>query len=359
MKVATALLITLTIATLPAHAKKDNSASYQIGTFVSSSVAADGTITNTLHGDGTTVAGSVYENQLAVYTIKVPDGHWDLNTYTQNKDSMIRGMGMTPLHFKSEKGNPLDVLKGGERVLFRVEKHRLLNGVEISIYIPYADNPDKEFHFIGYFYPDSQPSQPQKATDNVKAMCEAHKLSPELEKQYCVEQSPAVVPASELAAPTPADATSQYSPADLQTAANLALLSCAQVKAILSNPQIATYLPYTWKTAQTRCKELFGTTEPASSVPHGFQLGIFLEMVKDSDLVALKLSKRQGVVVRRVNSGSLAEQMGIQVRDVILEINGLEVEDLQSFVQSVRSGEAKTFRIWRDGRAIDMIVPHS
>lgn len=254
MKLATVLLISLTFAA-PAYAKKDNSAAYQMGTFVSSSVVADGTISNTLHGDGTTIAGNIYSNQIAVYTIKVADGHWDLNTYTQNKDSMIRRMGMTPMHFKPEKNNPLDVLKGGERVLFRIEKHRLLNGVEISIYIPYADNPDKEFHFIGYFYPDALPSQPQKATDNVKAMCDAHKLSPELEKQYCVEQPPAVAPAPETPTLTPADATKQYSPADLQTAANLALLSCAQIKTVLSNPQIATYLPYTWKTAQARCKQ--------------------------------------------------------------------------------------------------------
>jgi hypothetical protein len=253
MKLATVLLITL-IYTAPAYATKDKSASYQMGTFVSSSVATDGTITNTLHGDGITVAGSVYENHLAVYMVKVADGYWHLETYTQNKDSMLRGMGMTPMHFKSEKDNPLDVLKGGERVLFRVEKHQKLNGVEISIYIPYADNPDKEFHFIGYFNPDTRPSQPQKASDNVKAMCDAHKLSPELEKQYCVEQPLAAVPAPSPASPT--DATEQYSPTDLQTAANLAALSCAQIKTlILSNSQLATYLPYTWKTAQTRCKQ--------------------------------------------------------------------------------------------------------
>jgi hypothetical protein len=253
MKLTTLLLIALTIA-VPAYATKDKSASYQMGTFISSSVAADGTISNTLHGDGTTVAGSVYENHIAVYTIKVADGHWNLNTYTQNKDSMLRGMGMTPMHFKSEKDNPLDVLKGGERVLFRVEKHQKINGVEVSVYIPYADKPDKEFHFIGYFYPDTTPSQPQKASDNVKAMCDAHKLSPELEKQYCVEQPPAA--ASIPAPPSPADATGQYSPNDLQTAAKLAALSCAQIKTlILSNSQMATYLPYTWKTAQARCKQ--------------------------------------------------------------------------------------------------------
>jgi hypothetical protein len=74
MKLTTLLLIALTIA-VPAYATKDKSASYQMGTFISSSVAADGTITNTLHGDGTTVAGSVYANHIAAYTIKMADGH--------------------------------------------------------------------------------------------------------------------------------------------------------------------------------------------------------------------------------------------------------------------------------------------
>ena len=251
-----ALLLTLTIPILPAYGN-DHSADYQMGTFVSSSVATDGTLTNTLHGDGTTIAGSVYANQIAVYTIKVPAGHWELNTYTQNKDSMLRGMGMTPMHLKAEKDNPLNALKGGERVLFRVEKHKKLNGVETSVYIPFAGNPDKEFHFIGYFFPDAPPpSLVAKPTDNVKAMCDAHKLSPELERQYCVAQ-PETASQSATAVPTAnADDTKQYSPADVQTAANLSKLSCDQIRTmILSNPQMAKYLPYTWKTEQARCKQ--------------------------------------------------------------------------------------------------------
>jgi hypothetical protein len=260
MKLITLLLIAGTLAA-PASASSDKSASYQMGTFESSSVATDGTITSTLHGDGTTVAGSVYENHVGVYILKVADGYWHLETYTQNKDSMLRQMGMTPIHFKAEKDNPLDILKGGERVLFRVENHRKLNGVETSVYIPFADNPNKEFHFIGYFHPDTTPAQPQKASDNVKAMCDAHKLSPELERQYCTEQPPAQT--SDLAPtvfpvstpPSAADAE-HYSPGDLQTAANMASLSCAQIQiAILNNKQIATYLPYTWKTAEARCKK--------------------------------------------------------------------------------------------------------
>lgn len=135
----TLIALNVTVGAPEAFAK-DHSADYQMGTFVSSTVAADGTITDTLHGDGTTTAGSIYANQIAIYTIRAADGVWTLNTYTQNKDSMIRSFGMTPMHFKSEKDNPLDFLKHGDKVLFRVERHRLLNGVEISIYIPMPCN---------------------------------------------------------------------------------------------------------------------------------------------------------------------------------------------------------------------------
>jgi hypothetical protein len=261
MKLAHALLA-MTILAVPAYASEDKAASYQMGTYVSASVAADGTITNTLHGDGTTVAGSVYGNHVAIYSLKVADGVWKLETYTQNKDSMIRQMGMTPMHLKAEKNNPLDLLRGGERVLFRVEKHKQLNGIETSVYIPFAENPNKEFRFIGYFYADAQPLQPQKPSDNVKAMCDSHKLSPELEKLYCVEQpkdaasTPVaqnlVSPSTDAQAPA---VTAQFSDADRRTAANLDKLSCAQISTIISNPQLATYLPLTWKTAHEKCKQ--------------------------------------------------------------------------------------------------------
>lgn len=96
MKLAHVFLAMMTFV-VPVYASEDKAASYQMGTYVSTSVAADGTITNTLHGDGTTVAGSVYGNHIAIYSLKVADGVWKLETYTQNKDSMIRQMGMTPI----------------------------------------------------------------------------------------------------------------------------------------------------------------------------------------------------------------------------------------------------------------------
>jgi hypothetical protein len=169
---------------------KDHSADYKMGTFLSAEAVADGTITSTLHGDGTTVAGDVYANHVAIYRIKVADGTWYVTTLSQTQDYMLRNMGMTPMHIKSEKANPLDGLKDGDRVLFRLHERHYLNGKFTLMAIPYADNPNKEVEFSTRFEPEVASSRPEKPTDNVKAMCESGKLSAELQAQYCTVQPP-------------------------------------------------------------------------------------------------------------------------------------------------------------------------
>jgi hypothetical protein len=188
-KFITIALLSLVLA--GAAFAKDHSNDYQAGTFISATAVADGTITDTLHGDGTTIAGNVYANHVGVYRIKVADGTWFVTTLSQTQDSMLRGMGMTPEHFKSEKANPLDGLKNGDKVLFRLHDRRYLNGKFTLMAIPYADNPNKEVEFSTRFESDVAPSKPEKPTDNVKAMCDAHKLSAELEKLLCVAPTPA------------------------------------------------------------------------------------------------------------------------------------------------------------------------
>jgi hypothetical protein len=69
--------------------------------------------------------------------------------------------------------------------MFRLEKHKKIGGTETDMYIPFADKPDKEVKFVTRFVPNVIPQQPIKPTDNVKAMCDSGRLSPELHKQYC------------------------------------------------------------------------------------------------------------------------------------------------------------------------------
>lgn len=176
---------------------KDKSGTYQLGTFITSEVASDGTTTNNIRcgsGWSTVCSGGVEGNTVTVYRIQVDGGAWDLETYRQATDATIRGvMHDEPSHFKAEKENPLDLLKSGDKVLFRVERHRKLDTdrprfvTQTEIYIPFADNPAKEAHFVAWFKSAEVPATPSRPSDNVRAMCDAHKLSPELERQLCTQ----------------------------------------------------------------------------------------------------------------------------------------------------------------------------
>ncbi|MGD0292852.1 MAG: PDZ domain-containing protein [Terracidiphilus sp.] len=94
---------------------------------------------------------------------------------------------------------------------------------------------------------------------------------------------------------------------------------------------------------------------PPSSVHFGFQV----RPVIPDDMAPLALTKAQGIVVVSVENGSLADTMGILAGDVILQVNGSEVGELQQFVQTVRSGAARNFRVWRKGQTVELTVPVS
>jgi hypothetical protein len=119
-----------------------------------------------------------------------------------------------------EKENPLDFLKNGERVVFRVETHKKLLGVETDIFVPFADNPNKETKFVGTFFPHILPEKPSPPSDNVRAMCDAHKLSPELERQFCTQPVVPLASANVGIGQTSDSETTKASPAAAASLAN-------------------------------------------------------------------------------------------------------------------------------------------
>ena len=94
---------------------------------------------------------------------------------------------------------------------------------------------------------------------------------------------------------------------------------------------------------------------PSSGVHFGFQV----RPVIQDDVAALGLTSTKGLVVTSVENGSLADTMGVLAGDVILQVNGADVGDMQQFVQTVRSGVARSFRVWRKGQTVDLTVPQS
>lgn len=86
-------------------------------------------------------------------------------------------------------------------------------------------------------------------------------------------------------------------------------------------------------------------------VSRGF-LGVGIENVDRERADALGLDRPVGALVNSVESGSAADRAGIEVGDVILEVNGREIEvfsDLPPIVGSIRPGEEIELRISRWG----------
>ena len=94
---------------------------------------------------------------------------------------------------------------------------------------------------------------------------------------------------------------------------------------------------------------------PPANVHFGFQV----RPVIQDDMAPLQLTKAQGLVVVSVENGGLADTMGILAGDVILQLNGADVGNMQQFVQTVRSGAASSFRVWRKGQTVELTVPQS
>ena len=168
---------------------------YQVGSYLGNQMLADGTYTNNTHcgsGEDYTCTGSAGFNSFVGYYVRTDEGVWLLLTDRQNNDISLRQMGMTPAHVKAEKPNLLDSLKPGDKVAFRLEKDRRLGAKgSFHVFIPRADDPKKEEKFEGLLTPKTVPAaEAPKPTDNIKAMCDAHRFSPDDEKKYCTEAAP-------------------------------------------------------------------------------------------------------------------------------------------------------------------------
>jgi C-terminal processing protease CtpA/Prc len=101
------------------------------------------------------------------------------------------------------------------------------------------------------------------------------------------------------------------------------------------------------------------TAPVPTAPPAGVRFGFQVRPVIQDDLAPLALTKAQGFVVVSIENGGLADTMGILAGDVILQLNGADVGNLQQFVQTLRSGAASSFRILRKGQIVELTVPQS
>ncbi len=101
------------------------------------------------------------------------------------------------------------------------------------------------------------------------------------------------------------------------------------------------------------------TAAAPSSGTSGFRLGIQVRVLAAADIAALRLPVAKGYVVASVDKGSVADRMQMQVGDILLDVNGVAVGDVQPLTQLIRSGSATTFGVWRNGQSIVLALPRA
>ncbi len=84
-------------------------------------------------------------------------------------------------------------------------------------------------------------------------------------------------------------------------------------------------------------------------------IGVQIQTIDETMAKALGLEKVQGVLVQVVQSGSAGESAGIQQGDVIISVDGIEVNaanELQSQIAKHHPGETVALKIFRDKKEI-------
>ncbi|GAB1372357.1 hypothetical protein MASR1M45_24190 [Candidatus Kapaibacterium sp.] len=88
-------------------------------------------------------------------------------------------------------------------------------------------------------------------------------------------------------------------------------------------------------------------------------IGVFIDKVDETLAKGLGLDKVKGVLVQGLVDGGAAKSAGIQEGDVILEVDGKEVNspsELQSKIVFYKAGDKVNVKLWRDGKVVNKSV---
>ena len=88
-------------------------------------------------------------------------------------------------------------------------------------------------------------------------------------------------------------------------------------------------------------------------------IGVNIQTVDAVTAKAQGLSKVKGVIIQGVNEGSAGEEAGLKPLDIILSVDGREVntsQQLQSLVATKDPGTTVTLKVYRNGKTMDVKV---
>ncbi|MBS1514354.1 MAG: Do family serine endopeptidase [Bacteroidetes bacterium] len=88
-------------------------------------------------------------------------------------------------------------------------------------------------------------------------------------------------------------------------------------------------------------------------------IGVSIKDVDQKEAKGLGMDKAQGVLIQDVLKGGAGENAGLKVGDVILSVDGKNVNaanELQTIIGQKRPGDVAALKVYRDGKTMDMSV---
>jgi serine protease Do len=89
------------------------------------------------------------------------------------------------------------------------------------------------------------------------------------------------------------------------------------------------------------------------------RIGVGAQDVDAALARSFKLARPRGALVSAVEPGSPADAGGLKPGDVILEVNGEQIEqsaDLSNHIADIRPGQQARLQVWREGKGRDITV---
>jgi serine protease Do len=89
------------------------------------------------------------------------------------------------------------------------------------------------------------------------------------------------------------------------------------------------------------------------------RLGVTIQEVNQSLASSFGLDRARGALVSSVEDGSPAEKAGVKPGDVVLKIDGVEIQrsiDLSSLVAGMKPGSKAEMQVWRNGKPRELSV---
>jgi len=130
------------------------------------------------------------------------------------------------------------------------------------------------------------------------------------------------------------------------------------VNSAIATSGTGTYIGYGFAIPINLAKAVAKDLIAHGKVSRGY-IGVNISEVDDAIAKSLGMDKPRGIIIQNVLEGSAAEDSDLRAGDVILEIDGRDIDapnQLQSYVAAQTAGTNVTLKIFRDGDTLDKKV---